>query len=302
MSLIDIADLDCIFLTYDEPKKEEFWAKISNMVPWAKRVDGVKGSDAAHKAAAQESETERFILIDGDNIPQERFFNLVLDIPDHWNDCVFRWRGLNHINGLLYGNGGLSCWTREFVMDMQTHEATDGTDETLVEFCFDDKYLAMHNCYSTSYPNGDAYHAWRAGFREGVKLCLNKCSKPNLENFSSQIHKTNRDFLEIWHTIGRDSEFGEEAIQGARYGTYKLMLTDWDWTETQDFEKLGLIYQEWQNTDIDYSKLIQTRLNLSLEEFNPEQSHFFKKHMAKSYVEHEPLTTEIELIRKIEGW
>ena len=80
------------------------------------------------------------------------------------------------------------------------------------------------------------------------------------------------------------------------------MLTDWDCTETQDIEKLGLIYQEWQNTDIDYSKLKQTRLNLSLEEFNPEQSHFFKKHMAKSYVEHEPLTTEIELIRKIEGW
>ena len=28
--IIDIADLDCIFLTYDEPKKEEFWIKISN--------------------------------------------------------------------------------------------------------------------------------------------------------------------------------------------------------------------------------------------------------------------------------
>ena len=40
--VIDIADLDCIFLTYDEPKKEEFWIKIQNMVPWAKRVDGVK--------------------------------------------------------------------------------------------------------------------------------------------------------------------------------------------------------------------------------------------------------------------
>lgn len=43
---IDIADLDCIYLTYDEPQKEEFWVKIRNMIPWAKRVDGVKGSDA----------------------------------------------------------------------------------------------------------------------------------------------------------------------------------------------------------------------------------------------------------------
>ena len=57
MKQVDIADLDCIFLTYDEPNKEEFWVKIKNMVPWAKRVDGVKGSDAAHKAAAASSDT-----------------------------------------------------------------------------------------------------------------------------------------------------------------------------------------------------------------------------------------------------
>ncbi len=63
---VDIADLDCIYLTYDEPQKEEFWIKIRNMVPWAKRVDGVKGSDAAHKAAADASDTARFILVDGE--------------------------------------------------------------------------------------------------------------------------------------------------------------------------------------------------------------------------------------------
>ena len=72
MNRIDIADLDCIYLTYDEPQKEEFWVKIRNMVPWAKRVDGVKGSDAAHKAAAAASDTERFVLIDGEAVyPEE---------------------------------------------------------------------------------------------------------------------------------------------------------------------------------------------------------------------------------------
>ena len=68
MKQIDIADLDCIYLTYDEPQKEEFWVRIQNMIPWARRVDGVQGSDAAHKAAAEASATERFILIDGDKI------------------------------------------------------------------------------------------------------------------------------------------------------------------------------------------------------------------------------------------
>ena len=58
---IDIADLDCIFLTYDEPNAETNWVHVRNMVPWARRVDGIKGSDAAHKAAAMASTTDRFV-------------------------------------------------------------------------------------------------------------------------------------------------------------------------------------------------------------------------------------------------
>ena len=82
MKSIDTADLDCIYLSYDEPEKEEFWVKIKNMVPWARRVDGVKGSDAAHKAAADASTTDRFVLIDGDNIPDDKFFNQTLEVDE----------------------------------------------------------------------------------------------------------------------------------------------------------------------------------------------------------------------------
>ena len=101
--LIDIADLDCIYLSYDEPQKEEFWLKIKNMVPWARRVDGVKGSDAAHKAAAEASDTERFILIDGDNMPDMKFFDLTLDFADldeSYTKAQYRWKARNNINGL----------------------------------------------------------------------------------------------------------------------------------------------------------------------------------------------------------
>ncbi len=89
MNQIDIADLDVIYLTYDEPQREEFWVRIRNMVPWAQRVDGVKGSDAAHKAAAAASTTERFVLIDGDNTPDPDFFNQTLIFPDSdWEQAV----------------------------------------------------------------------------------------------------------------------------------------------------------------------------------------------------------------------
>ena len=61
--MIDVADLDVIFLSYKEPNKEFNWLDLKSKCPWAKRVDGVEGSDAAHKAAGEASSTERFVLV-----------------------------------------------------------------------------------------------------------------------------------------------------------------------------------------------------------------------------------------------
>ena len=44
------------------PKKEEFWIKIQNMVQWQKRVDGIDGSDAPHKAAADASDNPNVLF------------------------------------------------------------------------------------------------------------------------------------------------------------------------------------------------------------------------------------------------
>ena len=173
MKRIDVADLDCIYLSYDEPQKEKFWVEIKNMIPWAKRVDGVKGSDAAHKAAAAASETERFILIDGDNMPEDDFFDLTLEFPDEeWEEAVFRWKAVNYINGLCYGNGGISSWTKTFINNMKTHENTDGRTETEVEFCFDPLYWAMHNTYSTTFPNQTSFQAWRVVSEKELRCVL----------------------------------------------------------------------------------------------------------------------------------
>ncbi len=167
--IIDVADLSIIYLSYDEPQKEEFWLKVKNMVPWAHRVDGVKGSDAAHKAAAELSATERFILIDGDNMPEETFFNMQLDFTgkdESYKLAQYRWRAVNAINGLRYGNGGMSSWTKSYVANMKTHEHSDGNDTTTVDFCLDSAnnlYWSMYDCYSTTYPNYTPFQAWRAG-------------------------------------------------------------------------------------------------------------------------------------------
>lgn len=288
--LVDVADLDCIFLTYDEPKKEEFWVQIQNVVPWAKRVDGIKGSDAAHKAAADASDTERFVLIDGDNLPDPAFFNQQLALDDSNRDCVFRWRARNNINGLMYGNGGLSSWTKDFVYNMRTHEASDGSDETLVEFCFHNKYWAMADCYSTTYPNGSAFQAWRAGFREGVKMCLDRGAKPTLAEFESRVVSRNYDNLCIWQSVGLDVEYGNMAIHGARLGTYLTVLTEWDYTDVQDFDKLQLLWDKYSTEEymheeftFEVDRALKTRLGLPITSMNAEQSKFFKHHYMSQF-------------------
>jgi len=308
MKSVDIADLDCIYLSYDEPQKEEFWVRIRNMIPWARRVDGVKGSDAAHKAAAAASSTERFVLIDGDNLPDERFFNLTLQFPDdHWEQAVFRWRAKNHINGLMYGNGGLSSWTRTFVEQMRTHEATDGRDETQVEFCFDPLYWAMYDCYSTTYPNGSPFHAWRAGFREGVKMCLDRGKKSSVAEFKDKMHKRNLDHLTVWHNVGQDVDNGIWAIIGSRMGTYRTMLTDWDHREVQWFDALESIWQTVDHNNPqslveEYSHVLQNQLDLPMNTLSPETSKFFKHHYLSSWHNRGVMTREMDVIRRQEGW
>ncbi len=310
---VDIADLDCIYLSYDEPQKEEFWVKIRNMVPWARRVDGVKGSDAAHKAAAAESDTERFILIDGDNLPDFDFFNLTLDFTgkdESYQHAQYRWRARNAINGLQYGNGGISSWTKTYVENMKTHEASDGNNVTTVDFCLDyanSLYWSMHDCYSTTYPNHSPFQAWRAGFREGVKMCLVNGIKPSVDTFKQSVVSRNLDNLTIWHNVGSDVQNGLWAIYGARLGTYMTMLTDWNANEVQWFDNFESLWEEHKEVVLHdeiekIGMLLENKLGLPMCRLSIEQSKFFKRHYNTNRHNLGPLVKEIDVIRQLEGW
>jgi len=285
--LIDISELDCIFLSYKEPNADANFAYLRSFVPWAKRVDGIEGSDAAHKAAAAASETDRFILIDGDNQPNPEFFNQQLRLDERNADCVFRWRAKNAINGLCYGNGGISSWTKDFVNNMRTHEATDGGDDTAVEFCFDNRYWAMHDVWSTTYPNSSPQQAWQAGFREGVKLCLDRGRRTTPEEFETATWHGNRENLVIWCSVGADVEFGKWAIMGARQGAHMTMFVDeWDYREVRDFKKLDIIWNFTVDKGLQQSEqfanILRKRLNLDIVNMSPELSAWFK-HNQRQY-------------------
>ena len=46
---------------------------------------GVYGFDAAHKACAEASDTERFVTVDGDTVIEEDFTKVMVDFPKSWS-------------------------------------------------------------------------------------------------------------------------------------------------------------------------------------------------------------------------
>lgn len=281
---VKIADYDIIYLSYDEPNAEKNYYDLLQKVPWAKRVHGVKGSDAAHKACAELSETDRFITVDGDNIINQEFINIELEVPEHSDNLVFSWCGKNIINGLMYGNGGLKCWPKEYVLNMKTHEHADPDNPNAqVDFCWDAEYLQLNKHYSDVHNNSTPQQAWRAGFREGVKLALNRGVKVSKEEFFNN-HWRCLHWLYIWCMVGLDVKNGDWAILGTRAGLYKTMCTDWDYVQVRDFEYLNSLWGEEfahienvYDESCKYTNLLVNNLGVPIDDpLTPGQSKFFK--------------------------
>ena len=319
-----ISEFDIFYISYDEPQKEEFWAKLLDLAPWAKRIDGVKGFDSAHKAAANASETDRFITVDGDNVVYPEFFECEIYIPEKYTDCVLSWNSVNAINGLTYGNGGLKLWTKDFVLNMKTHENAESEDEKL-DFCWKDKYVQLRNTYSETFPNGSPFQAFRAGFREGVKMTLDRGNKIDPAKMKNHIYRENLRRLLIWASVGADAENGLWAIYGTRLGMYLTNLTDdfqmanisdYDWFKKYFAEEIlpqfaaephelnsvtclrsGITYNESElkRASSDLKDELKKGLGVDIADLNSEQSKFFKYSLAGQVKKSKnPLTTENE--------
>lgn len=305
-----IRDFDIFYLSYDEPQKEEFWAKLQDQAPWAKRVDGIKGFDSAHKECANQAETEHFITVDGDNLVYDEFFDLELDIPSvftikkravPFTDVSLSWAGRNVVNGLCYGNGGLKLWSRQFVLNMRTHENAESKSET-VDFCWDDRYLQLNNVYSDTYPNGSPFQAFRSGFREGVKMTLDRGNKVGEGRIERRLHEKNFKRLLIWASVGADVDNGEWATYGTRLGIYSAnidtafdisLVSDYDWFKAYFADTIFPMFQgeatgrcsrtgvKWDAYELARASTallepLQKKLGLSIADLDAKQSAFFK--------------------------
>ena len=318
-----LGDLDVFYISYDEPAKEEHWANLMMKFPFAKRVDGVKGFDNAHKECARQSETTRFITIDGDNIVDERFFDLEITFPENTDlaHSIVSWSAKNMVNGLVYGNGGIKCWPVELVLEMKTHENAE--DETKkVDFCWDLNYIQMNNIYSEVYNAGSPFQAFRAGYREGVKMSLDEGKTVPIEDFKKRIWPKNYERLVTWCNVGADVENGIWACFGARLGCYDINfvedyklenISSFDWFKSyfeEDVlpmcsggsEKCAKTGVEW-----DYDKLydeslrigdiLSEKMGMEITDPTPELARFFKRVYTNPPRVNNPLASE-----KQTGW
>jgi len=299
--------IDTVFLSYAEHNCEENWADLLEKLPYAIRVHGVEGSDNAHKEAANQAATDRVITIDGDCTVVNEFFSMELDLEHpKLKDKVISWAARNKVNGLVYGNGGIKCWPKQHILNMKTHENSgeDSDPRDQIEFCWHNGYVQMNNVYSVTDPSASPVQAFRAGFREGVKMSLNCGNKVKNNEFSTKLWYGNIHRLLTWMNVGADVENGLWCMYGARLGCYMTNFTDWDYIQVRDFNYIDTLFNEDiaikfdigegythhcfktgysydENlllTEIDsLGTIIKDKLNMPVERLSPTASEFFKK-------------------------
>jgi len=191
--------LDIIFISYDEPNAEENWQTLKERFPYAKRVHGIEGIPNAHKAAAKLATTTPFYTVDGDTVVLDSFdFSFK---PDKWErDFVHLWYAENPLTGLSYGWGGIKLWPKRFLLDAHAYDL-DFTTSVV-----DTGMLKIHeDVASISMFNASPFEAWKAAFRECVKLSLHDTDE-------------NKERLDSWVNATRCVSYSDYAILGARAG------------------------------------------------------------------------------------
>ena len=275
-------DLDLVFLSYDEPTADSNFQALVSCAPRApKRVHGVKGFHAAYSAAAQLSTTDRFITIDADSVVRDELFAVELDDQD-MPDLVFAFAARNSVNGLTYGNGSVKCWPKDLLQLSPTHEsAIAGPGQ--VDFLFAYRYWRMpivgsENCFAST-----PYHAFRAGYREGVKLSLINGQK--LDRWSEtkkQMTPRRWSKLLVWLSVGADVPNGLWAILGARIAIADLWVRNTTTPEQiAEYDFLSDLWAKHHGCDLRVALVEHERIlnELSIEAplLEPAVSRWFKR-------------------------
>jgi hypothetical protein len=139
--------------------------------------------------------------------------------------------------------------------------------------------------FSDTVINHTPYQAWRAGFREGVKMLLFQGTKVDKGQLKSQVYWHNLHRLRMWSCVGSHIDNGIYAMLGARQGSYMTYCSDWDYLDVRDFDKLLEVYNQialpFENSPDDcveeikkLGKQLKINLGLNWSYFDSEQSRY----------------------------
>jgi len=235
--------LDVFFLSYNEPYADENYARLKELVPNARRVNGVKGFAAAHQECARRSFTNNFYVVDSDAIVVEDFdFNYTPSKYNTWwytpeSNFICVWSSINPINDLIYGHGGVKILPKQPLL-------CDNKDVIDFTTGFGLNTKIFNTVSNVTAFNYDEFNTFRSAFRECAKLAANLTNKEILDKLNTdEIIKLNNEAehrLNVWTTVGKDRRFGEHCIigacQGQKYGLqYKdnadllKLINDYEW-------------------------------------------------------------------------
>lgn len=217
---------DIVFLSYHEEHAEQHWELLRKDFPRACRVDGVDGLVAAHKKAASLCRTKYFWVVDADNTISPDFkFDFRWDRRDEHENRVAVWRAVNNVNGLAYGYGGVKLLPRRAVL---------AVDDGVTDFTtsISDFFHPVEEIASKTVINATPFEAWKAGYRECVKLASNIIRGGQTDD--------NKFRLDHWRTFTYEVPNAEHVLrganQGAEYGGFYnddpvelARINDWGW-------------------------------------------------------------------------
>ena len=234
--LTRIADLDIVFIGYDEPDRDAHWQDLQKKVPHALRIEGIKGFTSAFQAAATAARTERFVTVDADCRMAAAFLDHPLADDALNSNKVLSWPTRNVVNGLAYGNGGLKCWTRSMLLSCRT------TDAEHLDHVGDFGFIFESRVFGTCHPNGSPLQAFRSGYREGVRLGLVKGTPVSLDRLNHDLPPNNLRRLPSWCTIGADVHLGAWCTLGAREGCLAAQTGTLDWALIADYDRFAAYF------------------------------------------------------------
>lgn len=228
---------DIFFLSYDEESADANWQIISEKYSHAKRVHGVKGIFNAHLKAATESTTDFFWVVDADALVQDSF-KFDYRVPTWDFDVVHIWNSRNAVNRLEYGYGGVKLIPKFILLMRADTSAVDVTTSIGSKIKLFDQVSNINN-FATS-----PFAAWRAGFREAVKLSSSIISRQNAEESKTR--------LEVWCHVNVNHPYGDYVVSGAKVG--KMFGTK----NQHDRDQLALINNyEWLKERFDEYLMIK---------------------------------------------